>query len=766
MSRESDTSSSGPQGRGGAAYPSGTTPYGTRDVPPGAAGGDEPAGPPTPEEPKTETTMTTRIRINIPGSRPIPPVIMRTPVEDGTAGKASAAPDPAAGPGAPSAAGPDRGAEPPRTKPSLPRRPEPSATPPAAPEADRGDGKGEKTSDWFAPRKSGPAAPAAAPAPGLPRRQVGQSAPPPVTPQPPAAGGGAPWVRDTSADASAQPPAPGQGSMAGSAPWQGAPAASGSAPWVRDTSGTAAPAGAAPWQDGQNSAAPWPGESSVTGAMAQPTVPGQNSAGAPPWAEPETTQQFQAPSLDDPFVYPQGSAAAGAFAPGRTDTPREGFPAIQTPPPVGGAPRPPQGKQQPQQGQGRPGQTQQGQQAPQATPGKQSKKRKAKVPAPTPPVGQMPGETLVSGVPPVSPGGSVPKPVDSGAPRVPVPKPKSGVPAPKPAAPAAKSAPKAAAKSAPKKKGRSKLVLLGGGLVALVGVAYGAGLLLDHADVPNGTTVLGVDIGGTSKEEAVKKLDSALGERASAPLTVSIAGKEAQLKPSVAGLSIDTQATVRAAAGRDYNPVTVLGSLIGGTREAEPTLNVDEEKVAAALKTLAGESGAAKDGTIKFEPGKAVPVYGKPYQGLDNAKAVKAVSDAYRERAAGGASKTVELPSAPQTPKVGNAEVDRMMAAFAKPAMSGLVTVQTDAAHRIQFGPDLSLPKILSVKEVDGKLVENYNLEALKELYGSRFNGVLIQRGNGTKTAVTPQDVVGALRKALIGKTPAERVGVIPLNPS
>ncbi|MFE6189303.1 helix-turn-helix domain-containing protein [Streptomyces sp. NPDC056465] len=30
--------------------------------------------------PRTETTLTTRIRINIPGSRPIPPVVMRTPI--------------------------------------------------------------------------------------------------------------------------------------------------------------------------------------------------------------------------------------------------------------------------------------------------------------------------------------------------------------------------------------------------------------------------------------------------------------------------------------------------------------------------------------------------------------------------------------------------------------------------------------------------------------------------------------------------------------
>ncbi|KIX78557.1 hypothetical protein SF23_05945, partial [Streptomyces sp. MBRL 10] len=35
--------------------------------------------PSTPESdgPKTETTLTTRIRINIPGSRPIPPVVVR-----------------------------------------------------------------------------------------------------------------------------------------------------------------------------------------------------------------------------------------------------------------------------------------------------------------------------------------------------------------------------------------------------------------------------------------------------------------------------------------------------------------------------------------------------------------------------------------------------------------------------------------------------------------------------------------------------------------
>ncbi|GAA0376474.1 hypothetical protein GCM10010319_63770 [Streptomyces blastmyceticus] len=894
MSRESDSSSPGPQGRGGAAYPSGTPPYGTRHASSDGGGSEEPAVSPKPEETRTETTLTTRIRINIPGSRPIPPVIMRTPVGD----EAAAGDDAPAAPGAPAAAGPAVG----ERKPALPRRPEPSAAPARA-EAERqsGTGEKEKASDWFAPRKSGPSAPgpstganrragtqggtvggasaggtgAAGGVPGGPAGVGGPSngAPggfgggsasggvpgagaPLQTPmtgaQNPSTTAATPWPADPMATGAnpvmQEPPAvaapvddwpldpsttsatpwqngapaapvddwPGGSQTTGATPWQGAgqvapaPAPAddwpldasggGAAPWQGNASAARAArrsgsqvddwpggssttgavpqqptqggavGGAAPWPGGApgdastTSSTPWPADPATTGATPWPAdpmatgAPGASpAAGAAPWNEAvESTQQFPAPTMG------QGAGAApfapappggGAFTEGRTDTPREGFPRV--PGPATGAQAAPQAPvdtkapKQPKGGKGA------------------GKKGGPKVP---PPAGQKAaGETLVSGVPVVPPPagpGAKAAPVDSGAPRVPVPKPK--VPAPGATAPAAKSAPAKAApaKSAPKKKGRSKLVLAGGALVALVGVAYGAGLLLDHADVPNGTTVLGVAIGGSSKEQAVQKLDSALGDRATAPLKVSIGGKQATLKPSVAGLSIDTQATVRDAAGRDYNPLTVIGSLVGGTRTAEPSIGADEEKIADALKRASGETGTAREGTIKFEPGKAVPVYGQAYQGLDTDKAVAAVAQAYRDRAATGQDKTVELPSAGQQPKVDKAEVDREMESFAKPAMSGLVTVQTDATHKIQFGPERSLPKILSVKEVNGKLVDAYDLEAIKELYGTTFAGVKIQRGDGSKTDVTPQDVVGALRKALMGKTPAERTGVIPLNPS
>ncbi|MFE0315285.1 hypothetical protein ACFW05_03805, partial [Streptomyces albogriseolus] len=134
MSRETDTPSSGPNGRGGAAYPSGTPPYGIPAIP--DEGTDAGRSAARPEERKTETTLTTRIRINIPGSRPIPPVVVRKPVTDAESKKAAADTEAAAGP-APAAPAAD------------------PVEPPARPEtADRPAAGDTPASDWFAPRKS------------------------------------------------------------------------------------------------------------------------------------------------------------------------------------------------------------------------------------------------------------------------------------------------------------------------------------------------------------------------------------------------------------------------------------------------------------------------------------------------------------------------------------------------------------------------------------------------------------------------------------
>jgi hypothetical protein len=123
------------------------------------------------------------------------------------------------------------------------------------------------------------------------------------------------------------------------------------------------------------------------------------------------------------------------------------------------------------------------------------------------------------------------------------------------------------------------------------------------------------------------------------------------------------------------------------------------------------------------------------------------------------------VPTSAKEPTVSKAEVDREMKAFARPAMSGLVTVKTaDGVHQVSFSPQNSLWKFLRVKAVDGKLVDYYDRPALKKLYGNTFDSVLITRGSGQKTAVTVEDVINTLRPALLSRT--NRVAVIDTNPN
>ncbi|MET8880352.1 hypothetical protein [Streptomyces rubiginosohelvolus] len=720
MSRETDSSSSGPQGRGGAAYPSGTPPYGSRQYPslhPSQDGSDEnpeSVDPPRPEEPKTETTLTTRIRINIPGSRPIPPVVMRTPMAasdiSGDGGsdteRTGATPRPgtppaAPGPGASASAGagsPDRSGGPSAgSNGGAPADRSRDGGPAADPAPGEKPGREKSGSDWFAPRKAPAAGPAAAGqgtgAPGGPGGQGGPGG---------TGGQGGPG--------SGGPGGP------GGAPDGGAGRSRPDLPYFSD----APTSGGGPGAPGSG-----PARSALDSYGTEPPGGGPRATSGPsgPTTGPVTGSSSLTPNLDGvPGLGGPGPMVPGT--PGGVPPRMSDDTAILTP------------------------------QAPAPEPG---------------PGGHVSGDTLTSGIPvvpsepratfpggPGTPGGPVTGHGGPGGPGGP------GVPTPGPAAP--RPTPQAAAPaSAPAKKGRSKLVLLGVAAVVLLGIAYGAGLLLNHAEVPKGTTVLGVDIGGGTKEEAVTKLEAALGERAKAPMTLSVDGKEEKLDPEKAGLTLDSQETVRGAAGSDYNPVSVIGSLFGGERPADPVIPVDEEKLGVALTDLAGASGSANDGTIRFEPNKAVAVPGKPGKTLDAGQSLISVRDAYRAQVQTGKANVVELPVTSSEPTITPAELNRAMKEFAEPAMSGLITIKA-GPKQIQFGPARSLPQILSMKPVDGRLVDVYDKKAIDTLLDGVFDGIMAVKADGKKHQVGPDDVAQAMKTALAGKTPAERTVTISLT--
>ncbi|MFD5804604.1 hypothetical protein [Streptomyces sp. NPDC127020] len=745
MSRETDSSSSGPHGRGGAAYPSGTPPYGTPTA--SDAGADAGRSAARPEDRKTETTLTTRIRINIPGSRPIPPVVVRKPVTDAEGGAGDAettAEQPAPGAAAPTSA--------------------PEA--PAEPTGPAGTAEEKPTSDWFAPRKSGPGkgtqGGGSTNGAGVP----GGSGPAPGAPAgPPGTGASGAGAR----------PGAGTGRPGGVVGSMNVPG--GSRPGSTNGAGLPGATGGpvAPGHGGGT------GSFDVTEALAAGPLGGNGARpGTGPGGEPRRD--------DLPYFSGDGPGAQGTGPTGQSPHGGGPGPAGPTggpvtgegrlsPPPVGdlgdlgdfNAPAAPPAQRGPAptgvRGPGAPAAPGRAQ-GPGTGPGGGLSDDTAiltpQKPAPepgTPGYGNpdnISGNTVTSGIPVVPSERTAPfqgqRPGGDGP-----------LPHTPPKLPEPVSTPPAASAKPAKKKGRGKLPLLVGGVVVIAGVTYGAGLLMNRSDVPKGTTVLGVDIGGGTRDDAVEKLDDTLGARAGKPLKLTVGGETVSLKPDQAGLQLDSQATASAAATSDYNPVSVIGSLFGQKRVVEPEMPVDEEKLHAALEDAAGGAGSVTEGSIKFESGRAVPVYGKAGKGIDVAKSTESVQAAYRTQVETGNAAAVSVPTTTQQPTVSKAEVDRMLKEFAEPAMSGIVTVRASGAE-VKFSPEKSLWKFLGVTAVGGKLVDKPDLNALKGLYGQTFDGVLITRADGKKTAVTPEDVYGALRQALKSKT--DRVAVIETNPS
>jgi hypothetical protein len=313
----------------------------------------------------------------------------------------------------------------------------------------------------------------------------------------------------------------------------------------------------------------------------------------------------------------------------------------------------------------------------------------------------------------------------------------------------------------PARKGRSKLVLAGTGLIGAIVVAYGAGLLMDHADVPNGTVVLGANIGGKSKDDALKALDAAMGNRVTAPMQIQIGFQSKQLDPQLAGLGIDADETVRKVAHRDYNPVPVIGSLFGKTHDVTPAITVDQEKLGNALRMLSAGTGSGSDGMVKFVDGKPVAVPGTTFQAMDVNLAAQQITAAYTQRAETGQDTPVRLPLTTQQPKVTQAALEEAIKTIGDPAMSGKITVVA-GSQKVQFSPQKSLSKILTiVPGMDGQLALHFDLQVLQQLYGNSFAGVLLVRGDGSRTPVTPQDVASAMMPQL-RKTAAVKIATIP----
>ncbi|WP_138733380.1 VanW family protein [Modestobacter excelsi] len=267
---------------------------------------------------------------------------------------------------------------------------------------------------------------------------------------------------------------------------------------------------------------------------------------------------------------------------------------------------------------------------------------------------------------------------------------------------------------------RRRAVLLPAAAVLALGAAYGVDLLAAGDDVPRGTVVAGLELGGLSPAEASDRLQRDLAPRVVADRPLVADDVEGLLHPPAAGIALDVPGTVDAVEDQPLNPWTRLTSLFSD-RTVDPVLTVDRTSLDAQVELLATTVDRAPvDATITLEgttPSLVEPVEGRT---LDRDGAVAAITAAVSSTA--DPASPVDLPVDVAPVRVGTAEAQRVLEETVTPALAAPVTVAgTDGADPVDV-PETAIAASLTFSpEDDGSLEVAVDPAALQTAMGEDF---------------------------------------------
>jgi len=228
---------------------------------------------------------------------------------------------------------------------------------------------------------------------------------------------------------------------------------------------------------------------------------------------------------------------------------------------------------------------------------------------------------------------------------------------------------------------RRRVALVPLGLLLLLGLAYGADLALAGSDIPRGTTVSGVAIGGLNRSEAEQGLQADVATELTRERAVTAGTVELTVDPSQAGIGLDVDATLDAAGGQPLNPVTRLVSLFGGARDVAPVLAVDETALAAAVEGIAAQADIAPvDGAITIDGTTPVAVQPVDGQQLNRASAAERLRAAVRDD-----ESAVEFPVDQRPAQISSDAVQAAFDGFAVPALAGPVVATGPGGERAEI---------------------------------------------------------------------------------
>ncbi|QPK84365.1 VanW family protein [Corynebacterium qintianiae] len=237
---------------------------------------------------------------------------------------------------------------------------------------------------------------------------------------------------------------------------------------------------------------------------------------------------------------------------------------------------------------------------------------------------------------------------------------------------------------------------------------------MNRGNVPRGTAVGGVEIGGMGHDEAVSTLEAELGDVAAKPVTVTAASESTQLIPANSGLGIDWDATVESAGKESANPLTRLAGLLR-THEVDIVSTVDEAALAPELDRVAGELRRdPADGAIAIEGGQAKVTDPVPGQEVDTKHLFERVTTGWLNPAG------VEVEADPTEPAIGEKAVKEALDGPVKAALAGPLTLRGHDGVDGVIAQD-RIGEVVQFPNVDGKIEPAVNAESAQGILGEQL---------------------------------------------
>ncbi len=265
--------------------------------------------------------------------------------------------------------------------------------------------------------------------------------------------------------------------------------------------------------------------------------------------------------------------------------------------------------------------------------------------------------------------------------------------------------------------GRIALWVLVGALAVLLAV-YLADLAMHRGNVPRGTTVGGVAIGGMSPQEAKETLEQSLIDEPSQPVSVTAGEQSATFVPAATGLGIDFDGTVEAAGVESANPISRLTGLFR-EHEVDAVTTVDAAKFDPELDRLVRELHVEpEDGAIRIEGGEAKVTDPKLGQDVEKGRLQGDVEKQWLHPEGVTVEPTVTEPA------VNDAAIAEAMDGPVKAALSGPLTVtargqgqrgapeEGDAGEVVEgVIPQARLGEIVQFPVREGRIVPEVNYQ-------------------------------------------------------